>query len=86
VFDGKVLDLPSVADGDSKAYRIEALRQFIEEGLGLDKFMEVYQFVREGTDGIPDEEADLRMREILSTAKQQAFYPLVQQLIVCEGG
>jgi hypothetical protein len=86
VFDGKALDLPSVADGDSRDYRIEALRKFIEEGIGLDKFLEVYEFIRDGTDALPDGEADMRMREILSTPKERAYYPLVQQLIVCEGG
>jgi hypothetical protein len=84
IFDGKLLVLPSVADGDSMAYRIEALRKYIEDGLGLDLFVEAYQFSNGGSDHLTAAETDVELRKLLSTPQQLAFYPLIEQLIVCE--
>lgn len=72
-----------VTDCDSMNYRIEALRQFIEEGLGLDKFIEVYQFITEDSDALDERDVDIQLRKMLN-AEQIQYYPLVQQLIVCE--
>jgi hypothetical protein len=84
LFDGKELRLPRVSDADSKSYRIEALRQFIEEGLGIDRFINVYQFIRVDSDQLSPVEMDVHLRKMLSTPKQLTYYPLIEQLIVCE--
>jgi hypothetical protein len=81
MFGGRELSLPSVGDGDSMDYRIEALRQFIERGLGLDKFIEAYQIIMaEGDDG----DVDTELKKVLETADQRTYVPLIQQLVVCE--
>lgn len=83
-FGGKELILPMVTDKDSMNYRIEAIRIFIEDGLGIEKFIECYQFMTEQSDNLEEHEADLQLRKILSTPDQLSYYPLIQQLIVCE--
>jgi hypothetical protein len=81
MFRGRELSLPSVGDGDSMEYRIEALRQFIERALGLEKFIEAYQIIMaEGDDG----DLDTELKRVLETADQRAYVPLIQQLVVCE--
>jgi hypothetical protein len=81
MFGGQELRLPSVGDGDSMEYRVEALRQFIERGLGLDKFIEAYQIVIAEGD---DSNVDAELKRVLETAEQRAYVPLIQQLVVCE--
>lgn len=83
-FDGKELVLPMVTDRDSMNYRIEALRQFIEEGLGLDKFIETYQFITEQSDEMDEANVDKELKKILETHEQQQYLTLIQQMIVCE--
>jgi hypothetical protein len=82
--DGRVLELPNATDAASRNYRTEKMRKFSEEGLGVDKFVEIYEFVNEGMKDVPDDEADMRMREILSTPAQKEYFPLVQQLVASE--
>jgi hypothetical protein len=84
VFGGRALSLQGVRDGDSIEYRVEALRQFLEQGIGLEKFTEAYQFITEGADGLEPAQVDAQMRRIFSTPELLAYYPLIQQLIVCE--
>jgi hypothetical protein len=84
MFGGRVLNLQGVGDSDSLGYRIEALRQFLEEGIGLDKFIEAYQFVSEGCDELRPDEIDAQMQRIFPTPHLQAYCPLIQQLVVCE--
>lgn len=83
-FGEKELKLPSVTNRDSLSYRIEAIRQFIEEGLGLDKFIEIYNFVTDDSDDVNDVDANRRIHEILSTPDELSYYKLIQQLVVCE--
>ena len=82
-FGGKELNLPMVTDRDSMNYRVEAIRQFIEQGLGLDKFLEAYQLITDEA-GIDEKEMDERLRKVLSKPEEMSYYPLIQQLIVCE--
>jgi hypothetical protein len=84
VFGGRALDLRGVGEGDSVGYRTEALRLFLEQGIGLGKFMEAYQFVSEGYEGLEPTEVDAQMRRIFPSPELLAFYPLIQQLVVCE--
>jgi hypothetical protein len=82
--DGKELKLPSVTDRDSMNYRIEALRKFIEDGIGVDKFIRAYRFMNGGSDGLSEKDVDIELRKIFCEEKQLAYYPLVHQLVVCE--
>jgi hypothetical protein len=84
MFGGHALDLRGVGEGDSVGYRIEALRQFLEQGIGVDKFMEAYQFVSQGYEGLEPTEVDAQLRRIFPSPEILAFYPLIQQLVVCE--
>ncbi|KAH0793665.1 serine/threonine-protein kinase Nek1-like [Histomonas meleagridis] len=84
IFNGEELKLPTVTDRDSMAYRVEAIREFIERGLGLDVFIEVYNVLTADADNLPEEEVDARLHELLNSPEQLKFYPLIQQLIVCE--
>lgn len=83
-FGGKEIKLPSVTDRDSLSYRVEAIRQFIEKGLGLDKFIEVYRFIVVESDEMNEIDANKKIHEILSTPDELSYYKLIQQLVVCE--
>jgi hypothetical protein len=82
--DGKELKLPSVTDRDSMNYRIEALRKFIEDGIGVERFVRAYRFLGGGSDGLSEQAVDIEVRQIFCGEKQLAYYPLVHQLVVCE--
>jgi NIMA (never in mitosis gene a)-related kinase len=84
MFGGRALDLMGVRNDDSLGYRIEALRQFLEQEIGLGKFIEAYQFLSEGCDELQADQVDGKMRGIFPTPNLQAYYPLIQQLVVCE--
>ena len=43
VLDGQTLHLPNVKAGDPLMYRIEALRMFLSEELGEQRFVKVYR-------------------------------------------
>jgi len=83
IFEGKELKLDSVNNDDSLNYRVEALRIFLEDGLGMDTFIKIYGFLTSDQE-ISPQETDDRIREILKSQEQIVYYPLVQQLIVCE--
>ncbi|KAK8845020.1 hypothetical protein M9Y10_021196 [Tritrichomonas musculus] len=83
-FGGKEIKLPSVTDRDSLSYRVEAIRQFIEKGLGLDKFIEIYRFIVVENDEMNEIDANKKIHEILSTPDELSYYKLIQQLVVCE--
>ena len=50
--DGKELILPGVSDKDSMSYRIEALREYLEQTLGDMVLLEAYQHLHESEDSI----------------------------------
>ena len=84
IFNGKELVLKHVSGDDSLSYRVEALRQFIEEGLSLDTFLAMYQLLTEDSDHMSNEEIDKQIHSLLKTPEQLAYYPLLNQLIACE--
>lgn len=84
MFNNKELKLPMVTDHDSLHYRVEALRQFIEENLGIDKFIEVYQFITVDGDQMTNDEGYAKITKILSKPEELSFYTLIQQLVFCE--
>ena len=84
IFNGKELILEHVSGADSLSYRVEALRQFIEEGLGLDAFLAMYQLLTEDSDNMSDAEIDKEIHKILPDEGKLAYYPLLNQLITCE--
>lgn len=84
IFNGKELILECVSGDDSLSYRVEALRMFIEEGLGLDTFLAIYQLLTDDSDNMSDADIDKKTKEILHTKEQLNYYPLLNQLIKCE--
>lgn len=86
MFRGQELDLgPKDESKESQGSRIEALRQFLEKGLGLDKFLAAYRFMTDSPDDITQEESDAQLKKILTTNEELDYFPLIQQLVVCEG-
>ena len=83
LFAGTELHLPMVTDKDSLNYRAEAIRQFVENGIGLDRFMEAYEIMTRQDDA-SERRRKKRVERVLKTKKEMEYYPLIQQLIVCE--
>jgi len=84
--DGHEVVLP-VGERDSLSYRIEALRVYLEQELGLDDFLYMYRYLNESAR--PDEttlggERGGQPLESRVARKAISFLPLVHQLIVCE--
>ena len=67
-----------VTETDSLAYRIEALRLYIEQQLGISEFLLVYKHLTGSTDG------DNTETDGILSSKARSFFTLVTQLIVCE--
>ena len=82
--DGKELNLPAAKGKDSLNYRIETIRQFIEQGLGLDTFIRVYKFLSHESDAMSDEQMNEQLKQLLPTPEKLKYYSLIQQLIICE--
>lgn len=79
--DGKELHLPGVSEKDSIAYRIEALKVFLESALGDMAFIEAYQYLQENEDFNGKNESN-DLQKILG--KNIKYLTLIYQLIVCE--
>lgn len=72
-------NLPGVQASDSMAYRIEALRVYLETQLGEQPFIAAYQhFVNMNNDD------DANLIDQIIGAKKIKFLPLIHQLISCE--
>mmetsp|Transcript_37050 Transcript_37050/g.105925 ORF Transcript_37050/g.105925 Transcript_37050/m.105925 type:complete len:446 (-) Transcript_37050:167-1504(-) len=76
--DGRALDL-AVGEGDSLSYRVEALKAYLEQELGLGDFLSIYRHLSGGVRARAG-------RGPLETVAPRAlrFLPLVQQLMACE--
>jgi NIMA (never in mitosis gene a)-related kinase len=72
--------LPGTSDQDSIFYRIEALRSYIEQKLGLEPMMRAYQYL---LDPPADDDSNAELSSIVGP-KQLVYVPLIYQLIVCE--
>jgi NIMA (never in mitosis gene a)-related kinase len=72
--------LPGVTEADSIFYRIEALRSYLEEKLGLEAMMRAYQYLQ---DPPADDDSNAELSTFLEPRKLK-FVPLIYQLIVCE--
>lgn len=77
--DGQVLTLP-VSERDSLSYRVEALRVYLEQEVGLDAFLRLHRYLNAASAG----GEDTRPLEVLVPPRAIEFLPLVHQLIVCE--
>jgi len=85
--DGKVLDLP-VGERDSLSYRIEALKVYLEQEIGLDSFLSVYWYLNNSVqnEALPEKQRSHPVTHLDSSVAPESikFLPLVHQLIVCE--
>lgn len=72
--------LPGISENDSIFYRIEALRNYLEQKLGLDPMIRAYQYL---LDPPADDDSNAELSGILEPSKLK-FVPLIYQLIVCE--
>lgn len=73
-------DIPYVQSQDSIAYKIEALKYYLEKKLGLNTLLAVYQSLVESSDSDAKQSSELP----LMTAGQEAFIPFVHHLVFCE--
>ncbi len=55
--DGKELVLPGVSERDSIAYRIEALRVYLEQVIGDMSLLQVYQGIQSSDDNTQQEDS-----------------------------
>ena len=75
-FRGNELQLNNIKSNDSLAYKIETVRKFIEDSLGIDKSIKAYRLAEENNFS--------NYKDILTTPDQQSFYPLLLQLVSSE--
>ncbi len=80
MLDGRVISVGGA--GDSLAYRIEALRVFLEADLGADRFFGAYQRLAMLGDADDDDEVEADLGDRLGD--KIAYVQLIQQLIYCE--
>ncbi|OHT03652.1 hypothetical protein TRFO_28913 [Tritrichomonas foetus] len=84
LFKGKPVDLPAYDGPDPASYRNEAIRKFIEKGLGVDKFLKVYHLVTDQSEQLTEDQCDEELKKILKSDEEMEYYPLIQQLVVAE--
>jgi len=82
VLGGETLVLP-VNPKDSIFARVENLRVFLEEKLGLDKFLEAYRFISNIRAEDDDTEIEAKISHLL-VGDLACYQHLIQQLIYCE--
>ena len=66
----------NIKSNDSLAYKIETVRKFIEDSLGIDKSIKAYRLAEENNFA--------NYKDVLTTPDQQSFYPLILQLVSSE--
>lgn len=87
--DGRAVDL-HVSIHDSITFRIESLRVFLEEQLGIKEFLAVYRYLQvtaqpDNVDGERQQPLEEQQPlELFVSAEAIEFLPLVHQLLVCE--
>lgn len=72
--------LPGVSFNDSIYSRVEALKFYLEQKVGLDPFLEAYNYLQNST---ADDDNAEELRCILGL-RGMRFVPLIYQMIVCE--
>lgn len=72
-------NLPGVQPSDSKGYRIEALRVYLEDNLGETTFIAAYKHYINVSEFNDDIETEI---EGILGKKKMKFFPLIYQLIV----
>jgi hypothetical protein len=73
-------DIPYIQSNDSLAYKIEALKYYLEKKMGLSTLLAVYQSLVDSSDSEATQAAELP----IMTSAQDAFVPFVHHLVFCE--
>eukprot|EP00743_Colponemidia_sp_Colp-15_P002605 GILK01002822.1.p1 GENE.GILK01002822.1~~GILK01002822.1.p1 ORF type:complete len:897 (-),score=171.16 GILK01002822.1:188-2878(-) len=79
---GQTLVLANVSAKDSVGYRIENLRVYLEDQMGMDPFIGAYRYLQD-TVNEDGEDIDEALERILGSTNMK-FLPLIHQLIYCE--
>ncbi|KAG5187282.1 hypothetical protein JKP88DRAFT_218539 [Tribonema minus] len=77
----------SVNRGDSAAHRIEALRVYLEDRLGLSPFLGAYRYLKrigEGPGADTDAAVTAQLEMLMGGAEQLTHLPALLQLIAVE--
>ncbi|CAD8148644.1 unnamed protein product [Paramecium octaurelia] len=75
----KQFQVPGTSERDTIGYKIEALRYYLEQQMGLDTFMKAYQTLENS-----QESEQLKQANQLLNQELRKYIPLIIQLIVCE--
>eukprot|EP01004_Peranema_trichophorum_P003355 NODE_234_length_3182_cov_43.854855_g204_i0.p1 GENE.NODE_234_length_3182_cov_43.854855_g204_i0~~NODE_234_length_3182_cov_43.854855_g204_i0.p1 ORF type:complete len:944 (+),score=277.10 NODE_234_length_3182_cov_43.854855_g204_i0:48-2879(+) len=81
--DGRTIQLPGVQEGDPLMHRIESLRMYVEENIGIQKFKDVYNCLSNISKDDDEDVAQSKAQSILGD-QFAGFLPLIMQLIFCE--
>lgn len=76
--------LSDVDESVSLFERIEMLRVRLEKAIGLDPFVEAYNYVKNSGDKTNQKEIESHLRQILKTDEQFAYYPAILHLCLLE--
>lgn len=79
----ETLLLPNVSTEDSLFYRVESLRIYLEEQVGVDSFRVSYNLLKELQQQDDDDDLNRRLAASLP-GKKMRFLSLINQLIYCE--
>jgi len=80
---GRVVSLPVSAE-DSLTYRVEALKVYLEQEIGLDAFLCLYRYLNASVQKESEFLGKQESLESMVEARAIEYLPLVHQLIVCE--
>lgn len=80
-FKDSPLPMPSEVDTPTAAHSY--VKQFIEKGIGADKFNALYKLVKDNNQ-LNDEQVDAELNKILKSPEEIDYYPLVQQYVIAE--
>ncbi|CAK93188.1 unnamed protein product (macronuclear) [Paramecium tetraurelia] len=75
----KQFQVPGTSERDTIGYKIEALRYYLEQQMGLDSFMKAYQTLENS-----QESEQLKQANQQLNLELRKYIPLIIQLIVCE--
>ena len=84
IFKDKTMNFPIVKDSDSLAYRAEAIRVFLEQDIGIDKLIKLYN-VLSNDNNTNDEKYEKYVDKIIAeSGAGPGYILLIQQLIILD--
>jgi len=82
IHNDQTIELNGINFNDSITSKIESLRLFLENKLGIETFLNVYQLITKRSSY--SKQTDLQIRQILNTNEKYSYLKLIVQLVECE--